>query len=329
LGFVLGLLGLAWPLSGPQSGEKAIEIRSRLIPAFEPAHPERQRFGELTFCGGLVLTSPEKAFGGISALRLEADGEHFIACSDRARWLRGAILYKDGRPEGIAEAAIAPMLDAAGRPAPEWDVESLAGDGRTLWTGLERVNAIMRFDFGEWGFLARGEPIPVPPEIKDLSRNRGLEGLVFVPPGGRLGGTLIALAERSLTKSGDLRCFLVGGPSPGSFAIKRIGGFDISDAALAPPGDLIVLERFFTMARGLSIRIRRLRLSDIAPGALVDGPVLLEADMRFQIDNMEALGVHQAPSGETRLTLVSDDNFSSLQRTLLLQFALARDDRPR
>jgi hypothetical protein len=33
--------------------------------------------------------------------------------------------------------------------------------------------------------------------------------------------------------------------------------------------------------------------------------------------------VHHAPSGELVLTLVSDDNFSSLQRTLLLQFTLA------
>jgi hypothetical protein len=32
--------------------------------------------------------------------------------------------------------------------------------------------------------------------------------------------------------------------------------------------------------------------------------------------------VHRAANGETILTLVSDDNFSVIQRTLLLQFAL-------
>jgi hypothetical protein len=37
---------------------------------------------------------------------------------------------------------------------------------------------------------------------------------------------------------------------------------------------------------------------------------------------MEALGVHRTPQGETVLTLLSDDNFSALQRTLLLQFTL-------
>jgi hypothetical protein len=38
---------------------------------------------------------------------------------------------------------------------------------------------------------------------------------------------------------------------------------------------------------------------------------------------MEGLSVHRAAGGEIVLTLVSDDNFSPLQRTLLLQFALA------
>jgi hypothetical protein len=38
---------------------------------------------------------------------------------------------------------------------------------------------------------------------------------------------------------------------------------------------------------------------------------------------MEGLSVHRAAGGEIVLTLVSDDNFSVVQRTLLLQFTLA------
>ena len=37
---------------------------------------------------------------------------------------------------------------------------------------------------------------------------------------------------------------------------------------------------------------------------------------------MEGISVHRSTSGDTVLTLVSDDNFSILQRTLLLQFTL-------
>lgn len=321
-GFFLALLAFAWPQAGPPEGERSLTIQSKPFAAFEPGQPAREHFGELTFRGGLVLTSPDKTLGGISALCVLEDGEHFIACSDRSWWVRGRIVYREGRPEGIAEAALSPLLDADGQPARQWDAESLARDGGTLYVGLERIHTIMRFDYDEKGVLARGQPVPAPPELKDLPKNQSLEGLVFVPAKDRLGGTLIAFSERGFTESGDLKAFLIGGPTPGPFAVKRTAGFDISDAAMLPEGDILVLERLFSPERGVAVRIRRLPLSEIKPGALVDGPTVIEADMRFQIDNMEALSVHRTPWGETRLTLMSDDNFSPLQRTLLLQFAL-------
>ena len=60
-------------------------------------------------------------------------------------------------------------------------------------------------------------------------------------------------------------------------------------------------------------------------GARLDGEVLLDAGMTSQIDNMEGLAVSEDEDGRTILTLVSDDNYSVLQRTLILQFALAGD----
>jgi hypothetical protein len=44
--------------------------------------------------------------------------------------------------------------------------------------------------------------------------------------------------------------------------------------------------------------------------------------MRYQIDNMEGLSIHVDSVGATVLTLISDDNLSILQRTVLLQFKL-------
>ena len=73
----------------------------------------------------------------------------------------------------------------------------------------------------------------------------------------------------------------------------------------------------------MNVRIRRIALGEIKPGGTVDGPVLLEADLGYEIDNMEGLSVHRSPAGETVLTLISDDNFLPFQRTLLLQFTLA------
>jgi hypothetical protein len=304
-----------------------IDVRARSIGGFDPRDPSRRRFGQLEFRGGLELTSSYKEFGGLSAIRVGPDGARFLALTDLGRWLRGRIAYQGTRPTGIADAEMAPILGFDGRPlaAHRWyDTESIAEDNGILYVGIERVQQIVRFDFARHGLLARGQAIPVPPAFKQLPSNGSLEALEFVPKGLPLAGTLIAISERGYDAAGNLRAFLIGGPSPGTFAVKRSEGFDVSDCALWS-GELFVLERYASLMRGLAMRIRRIPLAGIKPGALVDGPVVMSADMGYQIDNMEGLSVHRGATGDAVLTLVSDDNFSPIQRTILLQFALVEE----
>jgi hypothetical protein len=304
----------------------AIEVRAETVAAFDVRDRSRRQFGQLEFRGGLALRSSHKNFGGISAIRVAADGAHFIALSDKGWWFRGRIVYEGSRPSGIVDAEMAPILGPDGHPlaARGWyDTESIAEDGSTLYVGIERVHQIVRFNYGKEGLLARGRPIPAPPGFRSLPFNRGLEALVFVPKGLPLGGTLVAISERGLDAAGNINGFLLGGPSPGGFAVQRSSSYDVSDAALLPGGDVLLLERKFSWTSGLTVRIRRIGLSEIKPGATVDGPVLFEADLGYEIDNMEGLSVHRDPGGETVLTLISDDNFMPFQRTLLLQFTLA------
>jgi hypothetical protein len=304
----------------------SIEISAKPITAFDHRDASRRQFGLLEFRGGLVLTSPFREFGGISSIRVQPDGEQFIAASDKGWWLRGRITYSGMRPTGVVDAEMATILGPDGRPlaARRWyDTESIAEDGGTLYVGIERVNRIVRFNYGKDGLTARGHPIDVPPGVRALPNNKGLEALAFVPRGLPLAGTLIAISERGLDKDGNIFAFLIGGPRPGTFAVRRNADFDISDAALLPAGDLLLLERKFSWTSGLFIRIRRIPQAEIRAGAVVDGPILFEADLGYEIDNMEGLSVHRSAASETVLTLISDDNFSPLQRTLLLQFTLA------
>jgi hypothetical protein len=302
-----------------------IEIRAKPIAAFEARDSTRVRFGTLSFRGGLDLTSPYPEFGGVSAIRVGPDGSSFLAVTDKGRWLRGRITYEGERPIGIADAEMAPVLGADGKPlaARGWyDTESIAIDGGTVWLGVERVNQIVRFDYGRFGLLARGQTIAIPSGISKLPNNKGLECLVFVGKGLPLASTLIAISERGLDADGNIKGFLIGGPGAGEFAVRRIGEFDVSDCAVTPAGDLLLLERSFSRLRGVGMRIRRVALASVEPGALLDGPALIEADMGYQIDNMEGLSVHRAANGDLVLTLISDDNFAFYQRTLLLQFTL-------
>ena len=302
-------------------GETPLTIDAKPIAAFSKDHPAQTRFGDLEFRGGLVLSSSDSRFGGLSALNMEPDGENFLAISDRAYWLRGRIVYRDGRPVGITDAVMAPILDDKGKPS-SWDTESLTRDGDIRYMGIERIHAIAKFDLGKDGFAARGTFIETPVELKKLPFNSSLESLVFAPASHPLAGALIAVSEGGPDKAGNLRAFIIGGPKPGAFAVKQARKLEISDAALLPDGDLLLLERYYSILEGLFIRIRRIAKAEIVPGAIVDGQVLLDVDSRCEIDNQEALSVHRNSAGEIILTLLSDDNYSPIQRTLLLQFAL-------
>jgi hypothetical protein len=308
----------------PLDGPRRIEVHAQPIAAFDVRDASARRFGSLEFRGGLDLTSPDKAFGGISGIHMADDGRHFVAVTDRGNWLRGEIRYDGERPVAVANAELAPMLGPDGKPMARrrwYDTESMTADGGMFYVGIERVNRIVRFNYGRHGLAARAEPVPVPPAVGKLPNNKGIEGLVYVPRKQPLGGTLIAFAERGLDASGNHTAFLIGGPRPGGFSLTRYRDFDVGDAALLPSGDLLILERRFTWIEGVGIRMRRVRMAEIKPGAVIEGTIIFSADMGHQIDNLEALGVHKS-SGATVLTLASDNNFSAIQRTLLLQFAL-------
>ncbi len=328
----IALAASPWPLpvnAGTREARVAeissLNVRTRSIEAFDPADKSRKRFGTLEFRSGLILTSSFKGFGGLSAIRLAAEGASFTALSDKGDWFTGNILYNGKVMTGLADVKSAPMLGNDGKPIQSkgwFDSESLAFDGTVAYVGLERVNRILRFDFSKDGILSRGEVVATPPAIARLPYNKGLEALSFVAKGLPLAGTLIAISERGLDKSGNLLGFLIGGPNPGQFTVRRTQDFDISDCALLPSGELLLLERKFSLASGVGIRIRRIPLSALKPGALVDGPSIFEADLGDEIDNMEGLDVHRDADGDLVLTMISDDNFSMLQRTLLLQFRL-------
>jgi hypothetical protein len=329
LAALLALASIPAAAQAPRTADpvQQIEINALAVETFDPRETGRRRFGALEFRGGLVLVSPYREFGGLSALRIAADGEQFVSLTDRGYWLRGRIVYRDGRPFAISEAEMAPILGSDGRPLKRrgwYDSEALAEDGGIFYVGIERVNQIVRFDYGTYGLRARGIPVAVPAGIKTLPHNKGIECLVMAPRGGPLAGTLIALSEQGLDARGNLRGFLIG-EGGGTFALKRTDEFDVSDCAVTPRGEFLVLERRFSWTRGVAMRIRSVPLANVKPGALVDGRELIFADMGAQIDNMEGLAVHRAPDGALVLTLVSDDNFSPLQRTLLLQFTLPSD----
>jgi hypothetical protein len=286
---------------------------------------ETSRFGALEFRGGLDLRASTGDFGGISGLSLDASGNHFVAISDAGLWVVGQFQERHGRLAGIDDLEMAPMLGAGNQALMKTrrgDTEALGMSNGIAYVGIERANEIVKFSFARDGLEARGEKVPLPGAARRLPRNQGFEAVGMGFPGTPLAGTLVAIAEGGGEDDAPAEGFLIGGRAPGRFKLRRSGGYDITDLAFLPDGDFIVLERRFSLLGGIGMRLRRIGAADVRPGATVDGEVLADVGGDCTIDNMEALAISRSSSGEIILTIMSDDNYSLLQRNLVLRFAL-------
>ena len=298
---------------------------------FDPSSPRRLKFGALEWRGGIEISSEAKRFGGFSGLVLDKSGTRLIAVADTGWWLTARLHYDaKGWLSGFDHARMAPLLNRYGRRLKgKWrsDSESvirLGGSGKQLRLAVsfERKHRILVYQFGANGFAARGRKVRSSRVLHNLRSNKGIEALGRFAAGSPQKGALIAISERTLDEAGNNRAWLLRQDRTASLSVRRRDDYDITDAAVLPGGDLLILERKFRLLSGPAFRIRRIAATGIRAGAVLDGDVLIEADYSTTIDNMEGLALHRAANGELRLTLISDDNYSILQHTLLLQFAL-------
>ncbi len=302
-----------------------VAVEAHAFSAFSIADRDQRQFGKLTFLGGLELRSKDPEFGGISAGSIDPDGRGFLAISDHAHWISGRFTEENGALKGIEAVRITPMVAPDGRRLKDtryFDTEGLARQGNTAFVSVERTHDILQFDLSR-GLGARARLLDVPAEMKGLRSNGGIEALGILPTAAAQAGALIDLAEKAPrgASSPDNPGFILG-PKGGRLSVRRLGDFDTTDLGFLPGGDMLILERRFVPFFGLGFRIRRIPIAMVRPGAVLDGEVLIEADLGQQIDNMEAMMIHRASDGRVILTLMSDDNFSILQRNLVLRFAL-------
>lgn len=322
----------------PALAEKPAEILSTPVPVkitampidFDRERPERKDFGKLIFRGGVNLFANARHFGGYSGIIVDRGGRSLLAVSDAGTWLRATIDYDGRRLKGLSEARIGPILGRDGKPLAtdrERDAEGLtlisgSVDQGAAYVSFEGIHRLARYSFTPDTFGPPDGTLRLPAETNRMDGNRGIEALALIGEG-RSKGTVVAFSERLTDRNGNLKGWLIGGPAPGAITLKRIAGFDLTDMAALPDGGVVLLERRFRYSEGIKMRIRRIAAKDLRAGAVIEGEVLLSADDRLNIDNMEAIAAHRSPAGETILTLMSDDNFSPFQRTLLMQFALA------
>lgn len=303
-----------------------VKARTRAIETFHIGHDEPV-FGKLTFLGGLELLASDRKIGGLSGLVSLDGGNAFLAVTDNGHWVRASVEQEsDGKPLDIKDVRFAPLLGKNGKTLrARWghDTEALTLAPSGLYVTAEYRNAIYHYP---WPLTTGKErmigQLGLPGDITSLPRNAGLEALAAGPDGSSLAGRLVAVAESSKSDAHDLSGFIIGPDGTERFSIERRDRFDATDAAFLPGGDFLLMERRFNLRDLIGLRLRRFEAGSIREGAKLTGEVILEAGFEHQIDNMEALAVHQNSAGETILSLLSDDNRSMLQRTVFLRFRL-------
>ena len=113
-----------------------------------------------------------------------------------------------------------------------------------------------------------------------------------------------------------------GGGGWAGITYRPTGIFRPTAAVRLPSGAILVLERALSFGFDLTARLVLLQASAIAPGARLGGTEVAVLRYPLVVDNMGGLASRQNVAGQTLIYLISDDNFSALQRTLLLMFEL-------
>lgn len=311
-GAMLVVLTAVMTVAGAQAD--AIVIEAKPVP-LDPLDPSLARVGRLEYRGGLQLSSSDKRFGGLSGLLVSADGRRLTAVSDRGYWIEAVLRYdENGALAGIDEATITELRDAGGGSlarSPDGDAEGLAhGEGGSDVVSFEMRPKLLVYP------RKGGRPVRLeaPPGLKDAAENQGIEALTRLAD-----GRLLALTEGLETEGGVVGWIGGNRKSWSRLTWLTSGGFQPTGAATLPSGDLLVLERRIVPP---GARVRRLPASRVTADAVLDGEEIARFEGTLTFDNMEGIDARD-DAGESLVYLVSDDNYSFLQRTLLLMFRIA------
>jgi hypothetical protein len=343
--FVLSLL-MALPGSCDQAAKEAetriepIEIEASQL-GVGSLKLDSEIVGSLKYRGGLRLTSPDPRFGGLSSLNISADGRNFVAVSHAGYRFQGELVY-DTRHNltGITNAKIEtfrPTTEKLFAGEKDGYCESIA---RTAGVGTDIV---FKRGCGLVYREAGGTPRwMVPPEdLKDTLSSGSIKAMTLMPDnrlfaltaafsaGGGVSGwvggddgwsklTYTTCAREVLKMRHRVRVSPCFEEQKGTM----LGGFEefrAVAAATTPGGEIIVVESGLPY---IATRLRLLQATDVKPMARLEAEELAVLDDSLAFHNIQGVHTRQASGGETLIYLVSNDNYTGPQPTVLLMFEL-------
>lgn len=298
-----------------QTGQRG----DRAIVTVTPLAERKGVAGALTLEGVWELTSPHAYFGGFSAL--VAKGETgLVAATDRGFLLDLDIAGATPRAApgsfrfvGLAWRAVRQVVD----------LEALARDPETgtLWAAFENDNLVIRYASAP----PRARHIDAPPAMATWRENAGPETMERLAD-----GRFMLIAEGSEPGSETLHEALLypgdplGPGQPQRFRFAAPARYDPVDAAQLPDGRVLILlrrVRYAIPARfDTAIAIADPRL--IRADGVWRARVIQRLESGIFADNFEGIAFVPSIADPSRgaVWVISDDNFSIFQRSLLVRF---------
>ncbi len=275
--------------------------------------------GRLAYRGGLELRSTNPMFVGLSGIEV-LEGGRVVAISDEADWIEARLtLDERGYLTGFTDVRAAFMRDEHGRvltTKSEADSEGLTqmADGRFA-VSFERTHLIRIYDLNRDGPFGSAQLGPRLEGAERLPENASFEALAAMDI------ALLTAAEggEAPTTPMWLAPLAARAPVSAQFSYPLSDGFSITGMDRLPDGDFVALERFYAPVIGPRARLTRFAAPS-GEGGEVHPEVLALLEPPFPLDNFEGVSAVRMPDGATRIYIVSDNNKSAQQRTLLLAF---------
>lgn len=281
---------------------------------------------ELKYRGTLILNSPYPAFGGFSDILLSDDRKNFLAISDLGFWLKGSLNYKqDGSLKGVErKAEMGQLLNTEGKTFAVKnyaDSEALCRAPESGYlVAFERVHRINRYDSGKsLNLSGKATSLSIPEHLKNIPVNGGIETILKLPD-----NSIFTLAEGDDSVSPLSKAAMLVNGEWTSFEYKRNSHYRPTSAGNLADGRILILERKYLGPGTLGIRFCTINRAQIKEGAILTPELFCEINLPIPRDNYEGMDIINDEKGNQWIYIISDNNFSPVQRTLLTLFELKK-----